>query len=240
MSAGRGPVPAGSRMTAVTSSNRCPSVAGSNTQTPNPEGGTIPWPLTACPYWSATWSTTPELRYIPNGTAVAKSRLAVTPRVKLKFHNGVVDRIEADPHHFGLWRRRPHDAVLFERARQLTRWHYQWLVVHDWLKTVTLSGIVDKILLGGPKHYARRNNQLFMPLEYSVAGFRFGHTMVRDRYDYNRNFGKKDGGPGEVLPTAPFDLLFLFTGNGFQRQGDTTKALRTRSGARGRPCPSTG
>jgi hypothetical protein len=193
-------VPAGSRMTAVTSSNRCPSVAGSNTQTPNPEGGTIPWPLT----------------------------------------DGVVDRIEADPHHFGLWRRRPHDAVLFERARQLTRWHYQWLVVHDWLKTVTLSGIVDKILLGGPKHYARRNNQLFMPLEYSVAGFRFGHTMVRDRYDYNRNFGKKDGGPGEVLPTAPFDLLFLFTGNGFQRQGDTTKALRTRSGARGRPCLSTG
>lgn len=106
----------------------------------------------------------------------------------LKFHNRVVERIESKPHHFGLWRHHAHQAVLFERARQLTRFHYQWLVVHDWLKTVTLSGIADKILLGGPKHYARRNHELFMPLEYSVAGFRFGHSMVRGAYDHNRNF----------------------------------------------------
>src|SRR5437773_1500206 len=83
-------------------------------------------------------------------------------------------------------RRHPHQAVLFERARQLTRWHYQWLVVHDWLKTVTLSGIADKILFGGPKHYAPRHHELFMPLEFSVAGFRFGHTLVRNAYDHNR------------------------------------------------------
>ncbi len=144
----------------------------------------------------------------------------------LKFHNQVVERIAADPHRFGLWRR-PHQAVLFERARQLTRWHYQWLVVHDWLKTVTLGGIADKILLGGPKHYARRHHELFMPLEYSVAGFRFGHSMVRGAYDHNRNFGKNNGGPGVVLPIASFDQLFLFTGNGFERDpNDPTKSRR--------------
>lgn len=141
----------------------------------------------------------------------------------LKFHNRVVERLEADPHRFGPWRHRPHQAVLFERARQLTRFHYQWLVVHDWLKTVTLSGIPDKILLGGPKHYARRNHELFMPLEYSVAGFRFGHSMVRGAYDHNRNFGKE----AVVAGTALFDLLFLFTGNGFRRDpADPTKSIR--------------
>jgi len=100
-------------------------------------------------------------------------------------------------------------------------------VVHDWLKTVTLSGIADKILLGGPKHYALRNHELFMPLEYSVAGFRFGHSLVRGAYDHNRNFGKE----ANVIPTASFDLLFLFTGNGFRRDpGDPTKSIRNPFG----------
>ncbi len=145
----------------------------------------------------------------------------------LKFHNVVVDRIVAHPFRFGLWRGFYHDAILFERARQLTRWHYQWLVVNDWLKTITMSGIVDRILLGGLKHYEPRDHQLYMPLEYSVAAFRFGHSMVRGAYDHNRNFGKHEGGPGVVAPIATFDQLFLFTGNGFVRDpNDPTKSTR--------------
>lgn len=135
----------------------------------------------------------------------------------LRFHNAVVDQIERHPHGFGFHGRR-HDAVVFERARQLTRFHYQWLVVNDWLKTITTSGVVDRLLLGGPRHYRPRKEGLFMPLEYSVAGFRFGHSMVRGAYDHNRNFGRPAGNPG-VIPTAPFNLLFLFTGNGFQPDG---------------------
>lgn len=109
----------------------------------------------------------------------------------------------------------------------MTRWHYQWLVLHDWLKTVTLSGIADKVLLDGPKHYKPYDHELYMPLEYSVAGFRFGHSMVRGAYDHNRNFGKKNGGPGVVRPIATFDQLFQFTGNGLGRDpADPTKSIR--------------
>lgn len=129
----------------------------------------------------------------------------------LRFHNEVVDWLE--DHECGY-----NQAELFERARNLVQWHYQWLVVHDFLKTVTLSGVVDKVLLRGPQFYALRNGEIFMPLEYSVAAFRFGHSMVRGVYDFNRNFGR----PGNVIPQTSFDLLFLFTGNGFERQPDGT------------------
>jgi hypothetical protein len=134
----------------------------------------------------------------------------------LRFHNAVVDWVKAnEPNdYYGSVR---NDVDLFERARQLTRWHYQWLVVNDFLKTMTLPGIVDQILLGGPKHYFPRHGGPYMPLEFSVAAYRFGHTMVRAAYDHNRNFGR----PGNVAANASFDLLFAFTGNGSQRNRTT-------------------
>ena len=132
----------------------------------------------------------------------------------LRFHNRVVDRLA---------KKDLGDKVLFRRAQKLTRFHYQWLVVHDYLRTVTLPGVVDKVLTAGPKHYHPVHGELYMPLEYSVAAFRFGHSMVRGGYDHNRNFGK----PGNVLPFASFNQLFLFTGNGFQLDpNDPTKSVR--------------
>ncbi|MEA2825817.1 MAG: hypothetical protein QOG43_256 [Actinomycetota bacterium] len=132
----------------------------------------------------------------------------------LRFHNKVVDRLA---------KKDIGPKVQFRRAQQLTRFHYQWLVVNDYLRTVTAPGVVDKVLTGGPKHYHPVHGELFMPLEYSVAAFRFGHSMVRGGYDHNRNFGS----PGNVLPFAAFNQLFLFTGNGFQIDpADPTKSVR--------------
>lgn len=125
----------------------------------------------------------------------------------LRFHNAVVDWLKAhDPEYDSYG---GSEARLFARAQQLTRWHHQWLVVNDYLKTVTMAGIPDKVLLGGPKFY-KPTGEPFMPLEFSVAAYRFGHTMVRAAYDHNRNFGK----PGAVLQFAEFNLLFAFTGKG--------------------------
>ncbi len=139
----------------------------------------------------------------------------------LRFHNAVVDWVKAhEPNDYYRGSKKS-EAELFERAQQLTRWHYQWLVVNDFLKTMTTSGIADKVLLGGPKHYAPRNGEPYMPLEFSVAAYRFGHTMVRAAYDHNRNFGR----PGNVISSASFDLLFAFTGNGSQRDRKTGKIV---------------
>jgi hypothetical protein len=69
------------------------------------------------------------------------------------------------------------------------------------------------VLLGGNRHFGPRDGEVYMPLEFSVAAYRFGHSMVRGFYDYNRNFGRKDGGPGIVIPFASFRLIFAFTGS---------------------------
>ena len=50
-----------------------------------------------------------------------------------------------------------------------------------------------------------------LPLEFSAAGYRFGHSMVRAFYDYNKNFGRPGGG---ILDKANLNLLFGFTGGG--------------------------
>ena len=121
----------------------------------------------------------------------------------LRFHNAVLDWAQQQPGY-------PQgDRELFERVRDLVRWHYQWLVVHDYLKTVTLPGVVDKVLLGGNKVFQPRYDEVYMPLEFSVAAYRFGHSMVRGFYDYNRNFGR----PGKVIGSASFRLIFAFTGS---------------------------
>ena len=102
----------------------------------------------------------------------------------LRFHNAVLDWVRAQPPGDGY--QPDDDMALFTRARNLVRWHYQWLVVHDYLKTVTLPGTADKVLLGGNRLFTPRDGEVYMPLEFSVAAYRLGHSMVRAAYEIGR------------------------------------------------------
>jgi nucleoid-associated protein YgaU len=88
----------------------------------------------------------------------------------------------------------------FEEARRLLRRHYQHIVVHDFLKRVADPQVVDRILRHGNRVYDALAEPFFLPLEFTVAAYRFGHTMIRDDYDFNLNFSP-----------APLGLLFTFT-----------------------------
>ena len=106
----------------------------------------------------------------------------------LRFHNRVVERIRAAPADFGL--AGPHDPGLFDVARRLVRWHHQYLVLHDYLERVTEPGTVTRMLADGPQHYRPLpDGELWTPLEFAAAASRFGHSMIRDSYDLNRNHG---------------------------------------------------
>lgn len=109
----------------------------------------------------------------------------------------------------------------FEKARQLTRWHYQWLVVNSYLPTLCDAGVLAEVtgleapLYGGFfEAHGADGPRMPMPIEFSAAGFRFGHSMIRGGYDHNRFFGEAVPGTPGVLPFASLDLLFRFTGDG--------------------------
>ena len=106
---------------------------------------------------------------------------------------------------------RAHNAIVdtgqdFAAARKMLRQHYQHIVLHDFLPRIADAAIVDDILQNGNKVYDPDDAYFFLPLEFSFAAYRFGHTMIRDDYDFNTNFNRVDG----AFP-ATLALLFTFT-----------------------------
>ena len=112
-------------------------------------------------------------------TAVSQLQLAF-----LKLHNAVLDHVAADS---GLKLSGESD---FDAAQRLTRWLYQWAVVHDFLPRVVGQDVVDDVFRRHGNRPVRTPNfkwwqRIFMPVEFSVAAYRFGHSMVRATYPLN-------------------------------------------------------
>ena len=75
-----------------------------------------------------------------------------------------------------------------DETRTILRRHYQWIVIKDFLPRICDPWIVNGILRAGNTFFRPQLDDLFMPLEFSVAAYRFGHSMVRQNYDINLNF----------------------------------------------------
>ena len=80
------------------------------------------------------------------------------------------------------------------------RWHYQWVVVHDFLRRLVGKKVIDDILReeayeipGGEQKiisprllFFEWKEKPFMPLEFSVAAYRFGHSMAEAELPHQR------------------------------------------------------
>ncbi|RFU19424.1 peroxidase family protein [Geodermatophilus marinus] len=80
----------------------------------------------------------------------------------------------------------------FQQAYHLVRTHYQWLIVNDYLPRIVGREVVDRLLRrrgSGPIEFTGRfyrprdPRRPYMPVEYSGAAFRFGHSMIRAEYE---------------------------------------------------------
>lgn len=122
----------------------------------------------------------------------------------LRFHNRVVT-------HLG--------QASFAEVQQCVRWHYQWVVLHDFLPKIvgreTVHSILPHLKNGTSIHvqkpdlrFFKWRNEPFMPIEFAVAAYRFGHSMVRPIYRVNTNLlgeGAADAVNGRKIILTPED-----------------------------------
>jgi hypothetical protein len=93
----------------------------------------------------------------------------------MRFHNEVVDLLLLAAF----------AGDIFVEARKIVTHHYQWAVVNDFLKRVCGIAAINASMATVS---APINSPFRMPVEFSVAAYRFGHSMIRDRYWINFNF----------------------------------------------------
>ena len=126
----------------------------------------------------------------------------------IRLHNTVVD---------GLPSSLP-SVKRFRQARKAVTLHYQWLIRHDYLPRIVDPAIVDDVFTNGRKVVqpdAGPTEVPTMPVEFSVAAFRLGHSMIRDAYNWNRRF------PGVA---GSLEYMFDFSGLGGTLGGDVILA----------------
>ncbi len=93
----------------------------------------------------------------------------------LKFHNQVVDLLVLANF----------TGDIFVEAKKMVTHHYQWAVVNDFLDRICDPLVVNDSLANVSISI---NGRFSMPVEFSVAAYRFGHSLIRENYWLNFNF----------------------------------------------------
>lgn len=131
--------------------------------------------------------------------AVAQVHLAF-----MRFHNAMADSMP---------------GAGFEEVRKATVLHYQWMVVHDFLPRIVEQSVLDDVFTNGRKVFevgAKPSDPPTMPIEFSVAAYRLGHSMIRAFYDWNAVFNLQaaQAAPAPLRPllVGSLENLFRFSG----------------------------
>ncbi len=95
----------------------------------------------------------------------------------IDFHNKMVDIVRDEC---------KQDDV-FTEARRRVIWHYHWLITHQYLYKIADWDIFEKIMNNGTSFY---RSPTFMPLEFTGAAFRQGHSQTRDDNRINKHVTK--------------------------------------------------
>jgi hypothetical protein len=94
-------------------------------------------------------------------------------------HNGLVDRLRAD----GV-----PEPELFDDARRALIWHYQWIILNDFLPELVGNAMTASVLQDGLRFYHLTGDP-FIPVEFADAAYRYGHSQIKGDYQLQQ------GGP---------------------------------------------
>jgi hypothetical protein len=120
--------------------------------------------------------------------------------------------------HNAVWATVAEPQNRFHVVRETVRWHYQWIVVHDFLRKILEPAVWTRYFgAGAPTltfYKPDPNLGPFIPVEFAVAAYRLGHSMVRPSYSLNKTV--VNAGPGPRIPVfkrggGPLEQL-----NGFE------------------------
>jgi hypothetical protein len=108
----------------------------------------------------------------------------------IQAHNGLVDRLRGD----GV-----RDSELFDDARRALIWHYQWVILNDFLPQLVGTTMTGSVLQDGLRFYHLVGDP-FIPVEFADAAYRYGHSQIKGDYQLQQG--------GERFPVFP-DLAGL-------------------------------
>jgi hypothetical protein len=154
----------------------------------------------------------PNAKDLPRSQAATRRAIIGDPR---NDENVIVSQLQ------GLWHRF-HNKIAadnptwdFPRVQREVRFHYQWILLHDFLPTIVSEGVLEQVLPvdaqgntvvdGRNLLYYHPRNEAFMPLEFSAAAYRFGHSMVRPGYRLSETIG-----PLAIFAMNPLQALTGF------------------------------
>lgn len=65
------------------------------------------------------------------------------------------------------------------------RWHYQWIVLNEFLPALVGQTLRDHVLREGARWFRPGHHGPFIPLEFADAAYRYGHSQIRHLYQLN-------------------------------------------------------
>jgi hypothetical protein len=141
----------------------------------------------------------PRAKDLPRSKATAPNANRAIIGDPRNDENVIVSQLQGLLHRFHNKIAADHADWDFTRVQREVRRHYQWMLVHDFLPTIVFKDVLRDILpLDGAGHIVgdHRNlkffhpkNEPFMPLEFSAAAYRFGHSMIRPGYRISETVG---------------------------------------------------
>lgn len=129
----------------------------------------------------------PKATDLPRNTARPRRALIGDPR---NDENSIVSQLQGLFHRFHNRTVADNPGKPFDEIQKLVRFHYQYVILNDFLPRIVHSTVINKLKTHGSYDKNKLkffdwNKRVFMPIEFSVASYRLGHSMIRPGYRIN-------------------------------------------------------